>query len=304
MNSYTFLWNNETWDQYKKLQNKPISYIAGNKLPKIEKGDEIFIVSVKGQRLFIGGRLIASSKPLNRTAALNILVNENLIDKNEYVVADTTKLDFFRANISMDSEAVREIEIYKSPFEIANCEFSTTSFQQDFRSSKRITEKSAIELRRLLEIESIDLTENEEILANPLAIDETPDKRVMREILARRGQPRFRNNLMDAYGGSCCVTGCKVVELLEAAHIDPHSNGGDYTLANGLLLRSDIHTLFDQYLIAIDEYNRIKISKKLLDSEYKKLHMERLQMPRPIAIPSKDALARRYSEFLEREINR
>lgn len=304
MNSYTFLWNNETWDQYKKLQNKPISYIAGNKLPKIEKGDEIFIVSVKGQRLFIGGRLIASSRPVNRIAAVNMLVSESLIDKKEYVVADVTKLDYFRANLSLDSDAVREIEIYKSPIEITHCEFSMTSFQQDFRSSKRISEKSAIELRRLLKIESIDSTENEEIVANTLAIDEPPDKRVMREILARRGQPRFRNSLLDAYGGSCCVTGCMVVELLEAAHIDPHSDGGDYSLPNGLLLRSDIHTLFDQYLIAVDEYNRIKISKKLLDSEYKKFHLERLQMPRPSAIPSNDSLARRYSEFLEREINR
>lgn len=303
MNSYTLLWNNETWDQYKKLPNKPISYIAGNKLPEIKKGDEIFIVSVKGQHLFIGGRLIASGMKIDRVAASNLLAGESLIDKEKYVVADKTKLDYFRANISLDSDAVREIEIYKSPFEITNCKFSITSFQQDFRSPKRISDKSATEFRRLLKIELIDPAEVDAAATN-LVTDELPEKRVMREILARRGQPRFRNELLAVYDSSCCVTGCKLVELLEAAHIEPHSDGGDYSLHNGLLLRSDIHTLFDQYLFAIDEYNRIKVSKKLLDSEYKKFHMERLYMPRPSAVPSKDALARRYSEFIKREMNR
>lgn len=104
MNSYTLLWNNKTCNQYKKLQNKAISYIAGNKLPNIKKGDEIFIVSVKGQRLFIGGRLIASGMKVDRVAASNLLIGENLSDKKEYVVADMTKLDYFRSNLSMDSE--------------------------------------------------------------------------------------------------------------------------------------------------------------------------------------------------------
>ena len=303
MNSYTLLWNNETWNQYKKLQNKAISYIAGSKLPIIKKGDEIFIVSVKGQRLFIGGRLIASGMKVDRVAASNFLIGESLIDKEEYVVADITKLDYFRANLSMDSDAVREIEIYKSPVEITHCEFSKTSFQQDFRSPKRISDKSATDFRRLLQIEPIESTKVD-AATNNLVTNEPPEKRVMRDILARRGQPRFRNDLLDVYDGSCCVTGCKVVELLEAAHIDPHSDGGDYSLHNGLLLRSDIHTLFDQYLFAIDEYNRIKVSKKLLDSGYKRFHMERLHMPRPSATPSNDALARRYSEFIEREMKR
>lgn len=202
-----------------------------------------------------------------------------------------------------DSDEVREIEIYKSPVEITHCKFSKTSFQQDFRSQKRISDKSATEFRRLLKIEHIESTKVDPA-ANNLVTSEPTEKRVVREILARRGQPRFRNDLLDVYDGCCCVSGCKVVELLEAAHIDPHSDGGDYSLHNGLLLRSDIHTLFDQYLFAIDEYNRIKVSKKLLDSEYKKFHMQRIHLPRPSAVPSNDALARRYSEFIGREINR
>ncbi len=304
MNSYILLWNNQTWDEYKKLSNEPISYIAGNKLPNIQIGDEVFVVSVKGQRLFIGGRLISNSTLISRIEALRFLPNQNLISKDYFVIADETKLDYFRTNLSLDSNAVREIEIYTSLGTITHCEFSQTSFQQDFRTPKRISEKSAADFRRLLGIDIYKSEEFDEIANSVFPANEPSEKRVLREILARRGQPKFRNGLIEAYDGSCCITGCKVVELLEAAHINPHSNGGDYSLTNGVLLRSDIHTLFDQNLLAIDEYNRIRLSKILMDSEYKKYNMEQIQMPHLGSIPLKEALKIRYLVFLEKEANR
>lgn len=127
------------------------------------------------------------------------------------------------------------------------------------------------------------------------------DKRVLREIWARRGQPRFRNSLLGAYNGRCCITGSAIVELLEAAHIDPHSDGGDYSVINGLLLRSDIHTLFDQHLLTVDEYRVIHLSKSLMDSEYKKYHGETIELPHLNAAPSGLALGRRHAAFLEKE---
>ena len=73
----------------------------------------------------------------------------------------------------------------------------------------------------------------------------------LRLIKVRRGQPKFRNDLLKKYNETCCVTGCTIKHLLEAAHIKPYRGKNDNHTSNGLLLRADIHTLFDLDLIGI-----------------------------------------------------
>jgi hypothetical protein len=70
-------------------------------------------------------------------------------------------------------------------------------------------------------------------------------------IAGRRGQTEFRKKLLEKYK-KCVVTGCDVTDVLEAAHIEPYASGGDPKVQNGLLLRSDIHTLFDLDLLGIN----------------------------------------------------
>ncbi len=77
-------------------------------------------------------------------------------------------------------------------------------------------------------------------------------RRVLREIALRRGQGRFRKRLMDRYGTRCQVSGCAFPGLVEAAHISPYARSNDNSERNGLLLRSDLHTLFDLGLLGID----------------------------------------------------
>lgn len=74
---------------------------------------------------------------------------------------------------------------------------------------------------------------------------------VLKSIVLRRGQAAFREGLIRRYGRACMVTGCNVVEIVEAAHIWPYRGTGDNHLDNGLLLRSDLHTLFDLNLVAV-----------------------------------------------------
>lgn len=85
------------------------------------------------------------------------------------------------------------------------------------------------------------------------------------QILARPQQSEFRRKLLDAYNQTCPITGCSVVEALEAAHIQPVSENGSDELGNGLLLRGDLHRLFDAHLVAIEPENlTIAISKNLV----------------------------------------
>lgn len=108
--------------------------------------------------------------------------------------------------------------------------------------------------------------------------DEVDERqRVLAAIVRRRGQPAFRKALLEAYGGCCAMTGCNVVDALEAAHIRPYSGQSSNHVSNGLLLRADIHTLFDLYLIGVNPGTcEITISPALRGTSYGELHKSRL----------------------------
>lgn len=92
--------------------------------------------------------------------------------------------------------------------------------------------------------------------------------RTLRQIVARRGQKAFRNKLINQYG-RCVFTDFHAVEALEAAHIVPYNGEETNNVQNGLLLRSDIHTLFDLGLLSIDpDTMSIVLSSVLKLSEY------------------------------------
>lgn len=125
--------------------------------------------------------------------------------------------------------------------------------------------------------------------------------RVIASIVRRQGQPEFRRQLLDAYSGRCSITKADVAEALEAAHIVAYKGAETNCLANGILLRADIHTLFDLYLLSIcPESYTVKLSLKLLSTSYKELHDIRINLPlSPDAYPSRDALRQHYNRFLE-----
>ncbi|MBE7376495.1 HNH endonuclease [Pseudomonas sp. AL-54] len=105
------------------------------------------------------------------------------------------------------------------------------------------------------------------------------DERVVREILTRRGQSGFRSALLRAYGCRCAISTCADVDVLEAAHIIPHSDTQDYRTANGLLLRADLHTLFDLRLISIDPRTAKVVVSRGLGDTYQPLNGSVINLP-------------------------
>ncbi len=81
----------------------------------------------------------------------------------------------------------------------------------------------------------------------------------------RLGQQAFQAVVLDAYGRRCAVTGDKIRPVLQAAHIRPLPSGGEHRLDNGLLLRSDVHTLFDRGYLSVDPQHRLAVSPRLRD---------------------------------------
>ncbi|GAB3930985.1 HNH endonuclease [Larkinella terrae] len=79
----------------------------------------------------------------------------------------------------------------------------------------------------------------------------------------RIGQGAFRLSVIDAYHKRCAITGEKTLPVLEAAHIKPFAESGPNQTANGLLLRSDMHKLFDNGYITVTPNFKIEISKRI-----------------------------------------
>lgn len=101
-------------------------------------------------------------------------------------------------------------------------------------------------------------------------------ERAVRAIALRQGQPAFRSALLDAYNSTCAVTAYRVRETLEAAHISPYLGTHTNVVSNGLLLRADVHTLFDKYLLTVDPAYRVRVSPTLMATPYRELHGSRL----------------------------
>lgn len=135
---------------------------------------------------------------------------------------------------------------------------------------------------------------------DPTDLEDARD-RILREITRRRGQRAFRDGLLRAYEGRCAITDCDVEDVLEAAHIVPYLGPQTNRTDNGLLLRADIHTLFDCGLITIDPQTRlVVVADRLLATDYGSLNGKALRVPTTKAdAPSVQALARR-SEILRR----
>jgi len=120
--------------------------------------------------------------------------------------------------------------------------------------------------------------------------------RTLASIVRRRGQNKFRQRLLEAYGRQCAVSGCDVEDVLEAAHIMPYR--GDHTnhVTNGLLLRADLHTLFDLGLVTVDPLTlEVWVKPTLRGGEYGRFHGRSLRQPKVAAnFPSREALRNHF----------
>lgn len=104
------------------------------------------------------------------------------------------------------------------------------------------------------------------------------------EILPRIGQGIFRAIVTDAYSRRCALTGERVLPALEAAHIRPYAEGGPHLIGNGVLLRSDLHRLFDKGYLTITPDHRVDVSRRIQEEfhngrEYYALRGETIRLP-------------------------
>jgi putative restriction endonuclease len=116
-------------------------------------------------------------------------------------------------------------------------------------------------------------------------------------IRPRLGQGAFRVLVTDIYRRRCAITHERTLPTLEAAHIRPYGDGGVHEAKNGLLLRRDIHSLFDAGYVTVTPDLRFEVSRRIKEEfdngkQYYALHSHKIEPPEDIAQhPDAHALA-------------
>ena len=101
----------------------------------------------------------------------------------------------------------------------------------------------------------------------------------------RLGQRTFRIGVTDAYARACAVSGEHSLPALDAGHIMPFNEGGPHEISNGLLLRADLHRLFDKGYVTVDQNLKLVVSNRLRTEyqngkTYYPFHGRDLRIPR------------------------
>jgi putative restriction endonuclease len=119
--------------------------------------------------------------------------------------------------------------------------------------------------RALWEAVRVVLADHHRVAEPSLTEEGTNQNRFGAEYLTRGrlGQGAFRVLVTDAYQRRCAVTGEKTLPVLEAAHIKPYAFNGPHRVSNGILLRSDLHKLFDLGYVTVTPNLRLEVSPRL-----------------------------------------
>jgi putative restriction endonuclease len=108
----------------------------------------------------------------------------------------------------------------------------------------------------------------------------------------RLGQGSFKVLVTDAYKRRCAITLERTLPALEAAHIKPYAKNGTHEVSNGILLRKDLHALFDKGYLTVTPTLNIEVSRKIKEEfengrEYYGYHGKKINIPQePIFRPS------------------
>jgi putative restriction endonuclease len=115
-------------------------------------------------------------------------------------------------------------------------------------------------------------------------------------IRPRLGQGAFRLLVTDLYNRRCAITGERTLPALEAAHIKPYADGGEHAGSNGILMRRDVHSLFDAGYVTVTKDHRFEVSRRIREEfengrHYYALHGASVTLPRNVDLrPNPGAL--------------
>ena len=157
------------------------------------------------------------------------------------------------------------------------------------------------------EVVKLKYFDEDDLIKNSLSLPEKKDFELVSAVrerfenvttTKRDGQARFKRRMLEIYSNKCCISGEEIPELLDAAHIQPYINNSSNHIQNGLLLRKDLHTLFDNGLLSISQNYTISLSPLIKSKYYLDFKEKSLSLPANNRdYPSKQALKLREDMF-------
>jgi predicted restriction endonuclease len=181
-----------------------------------------------------------------------------------YIAGDDKVKKVVHEEMDLDGESKHQIELTGNINTSHAISFIKQAVNTDKVQSRLITVDNTNPTDIFYSYLSLDTISLQEI--ETLEDRDTNDK--IRLVYVRVGQGPFRKQLLSIYGETCFMSGKCPAESLQAAHIIPHADTnhkGNFENENGLLLRSDLHKLFDDGLIKINDNFVVKVSNKLKD---------------------------------------
>lgn len=170
----------------------------------------------------------------------------------------------------------------------------------DLPTAKSLSAKQIIQQLVQHEAEKLLLNETNNVEPNPPPDDNYRQKiHIWSQIVRRQGQGSFRKQLLRAYQSKCCMTETSDVAVLDAAHITSYDGPSTSTVNNGLLLRTDLHTLFDSGLLGIEPATfLIMVHESIEEPDYRALQGKRIRLPEIEGDnPSFEHLTQKWEEF-------
>lgn len=257
--SFWYGLNPDNLDKWSNYNNSYLVFLIG-------KHEERLVIPINKLKVYIRDASIKHSK--GNQIKLHIIS-----EGNQYIFTEFRNFDvseFYQTNSLANNE---ENTVFKDQGSFQNNTFGNESIP-----------------KTLLQLE-------DEVEFDPKNIKDAREK-IYTSIAVRRGQRKFRKLLLDAYERKCAITGCTIEEILEAAHIIPYKGSHTNKLANGILLRADLHTLFDLGLITVDTNTMtVNISSKLVNTEYNFLKASKLKVKSDILQVVKLALDEHQNTF-------
>lgn len=265
---------------------------------KVLQENEPFLFKLKGRKFIAGGGFFAKFLPLPLSLAWEAFREANgarSLDELRVMIAQSR-----HRPIGPNEDPPIGCTLLEEPFFFEEEDWIPipTDFKAGIQMGKGYDMESGTGLRLWQDVrERLERTRVKSI--GPATIAAQQGARYGTPVLVtpRLGQGSFRVLVTDAYRYRCAMTAERTLPVLEAAHIRPYAFGGEHGLSNGLLLRSDLHKLFDLGYLTVDpKEKKIVVSDRIKAEfengrEYYKLRGEKLALPEnPLAIPSLEHL--------------
>ncbi|MCY3883696.1 MAG: HNH endonuclease [Gammaproteobacteria bacterium] len=247
-NWYDFLKRNQLYDEINFWRPSATSFKA------LLPGELFLFKSKTGSKGIVGGGWFSTFRFMEcflawevfgfgNGAASEAEMMDQINSHREEAASPTTKIGCIVLNFPFFFE--------EQPIDVPNWKKGTQANKRYFTEQ---TDGRMIWDAVMKRLKSYQLDPNVENVVNSAKPHATPP---------RVGQSVFRHNVIENYDRRCALTRERTLPALEAAHIKPYTKGGPNTMPNGLLLRRDIHRLFDLGYVTIDHKMKFVVSGRI-----------------------------------------